>query len=277
MKLAFQGELGAFSHLAATEFFPKSEIKTCQTFEECFRLATENSEYKIIIPIENSLAGRVADIHYLIPKYKLQIYAEYFHSVIHNLVALKGAKLENIKTVRSHSQAIGQCQNIINKNNLKPIISADTAGSAKYVSEKKDKTESALASSLAAEIYDLEIIAGHVEGDPENVTRFLIMGKEIHHPERKDKKYITSCIFRVKSKPAALYKCLGGFATNNVNLCKLESFSAKNSFEQVNFFIDIEGHIEEPMVQKSLEELGFHTESLDILGVYEADKFRFKK
>ena len=185
--------------------------------------------------------------------------------------------MENIKTVRSHSQAIGQCQNIINKNNLKPIISADTAGSAKYISEKKDKTESALASSLAAEIYDLEIIVGHVEDDPENVTRFLIMGKEIHHPERKDKKYITSCIFRVKSKPAALYKCLGGFATNNVNLCKLESFSAKNSFKQVNFFIDLEGHIEEPMVQKSLEELGFHTESLDILGVYEADKFRFKK
>ena len=277
MKLAFQGELGAFSHLAALELFPESEIKTCQTFEECFKLALENSEYKIIIPIENSLAGRVADIHYLIPKYKLQIYAEYFHSVIHNLIGLKGAKLENIKTVRSHSQAIGQCQNIINKNNLKSIISADTAGSAKYISEKKDKTESALASSLAAEFYDLEIIAGHAEDDPENGTRFLIMGKEIHHLERKDKKYITSCIFRVKSKPAALYKCLGGFATNNVNLCKLESFSAKNSFEQVNFFIDIEGHIEEPMVQKSLEELGFHTESLDILGVYEADKFRFKK
>ncbi len=277
MKLAFQGELGAFSHLAALEFFPKSKIKTCQTFEECFKLAMDNSEYKIIIPIENSLAGRVADIHYLIPKYKLQIYAEYFHPVSHNLMGLKGAKLENIKTVRSHSQAIGQCQNIIKKNNLKPIISADTAGSAKYVSEKKDKTESALASSLAAKIYGLEIIAGHVEDDPANVTRFLVMGKEIHYPELRDKKYITSCIFRVKSKPAALYKCLGGFATNNVNLCKLESFSAKNSFKQVNFFIDIEGHIEESMVQKSLEELGFHTENLDILGVYEADKFRFKK
>ena len=152
MKLAFQGELGAFSHLAAVELFTESSIKTCETFEECFKLALENSEYKIIIPIENSLAGRVADIHYLIPKYKLQIYAEYFHSVIHNLIGLKGAKLENIKTVRSHSQAIGQCQNIINKNNLKPIISADTAGSAKYISEKKDKTESALASSLAPEI-----------------------------------------------------------------------------------------------------------------------------
>ena len=277
MKLAFQGELGAFSHLAALQLYPKSEIRACQTFEECFRLAKENFEYKIIIPIENSLAGRVADIHYLIPKYKLQIYAEYFHPVIHNLLGLKGAKLKDIKTVRSHFQAIGQCQNIIQKNNLKPIVSADTAGSAKYISEKKDKTESALASSLAAKIYNLEIIIKHVEDDSKNITRFLIMGKEVHHPEPTNKKYITSCIFRVKSKPAALYKCLGGFATNNVNLCKLESFAAKNSFEQVNFFIDIEGHIEDSPVQKSLEELGFHTESLDILGVYEADKFRFNK
>ena len=223
------------------------------------------------------MAGRVADIHYLIPRYKLQIYAEYFHPVIHNLLGLKGAKLEDIKTVRSHSHAIGQCQNIIQKNNLNPIISADTAGSAKYISEKKDKTESAIASSLAAKIYDLQIIVKHAEDDSRNVTRFLVMGKEIHHPELGNKKYITSCIFRVKSKPASLYKCLGGFATNNVNLCKLESFSAKNTFEQVNFFIDIEGHIEDSSVQKSLEELGFHTESLDILGVYEADKFRFKK
>ena len=205
MKLAFQGELGAYSHLAALEFYPKSEVKTCQTFEECFKLANDNLKYNIIIPIENSLAGRVADIHYLIPKYKLQIYTEYFHPVRHNLLGLKEAKLKDIKTVRSHSQAVGQCQKIIQKNNLQPIISADTAGSAKYVSEKKDKTESAIASSLAAKIYDLKIIAKHIEDDSENVTRFLIMGKEKHHPNLGDRKYITSCIFRVKSKPAALY------------------------------------------------------------------------
>jgi len=277
MKLAFQGELGAYSHLAALELYPKSEIKTCTTFEECFKLAKEKSDYKIIIPIENSLAGRVADIHYLMPKYKLQIYAEYFHPVIHNLLGLKGSDLKKIKTVRSHSQAIGQCQKIIQKNNLKPIIAADTAGSAKYVADKKDKTESAIASSLAAKIYNLEIFEKNIEDDSGNVTRFLVMGKETQQPELRDKKYITSCIFRVKSKPAALYKCLGGFATNNVNLSKLESFSAKNSFEQVNFFIDIDGHIDSPGVKKSLEELGFHTESLDILGVYEADKFRFSK
>ena len=277
MKLAFQGELGAYSHLAALELFPKSEVKICTTFEDCFKLASDNSDYKIIIPIENSLAGRVADIQYLIPKYKLQIYSECFHPVNHHLLGLKGTKLKDIKTVRSHLQAISQCQKIIQKNNLKPIIAADTAGSAKYISKSKNKSDSAIASSLAAKIYDLEIIAHNIEDDPSNMTRFLIMGKNTHHPEFSNKKYITSCIFKVKSKPAALYKCLGGFATNNVNLSKLESFSAKNSFDQFNFFIDIEGHIEETPVQKSLEELGFHTESLDILGVYEADKFRFKK
>ena len=182
MKLAFQGELGAYSHLAALELFPKSEVKTCTTFEDCFRLANENSNYKIIIPIENSLAGRVADIQYLIPKYKLQIYSEYFLSVNHHLLGLKGAKLNDIKTVRSHSQAISQCQKIIQKNNLKSIVSADTAGSAKYVAKNKNKSDSAIASSLAAKIYDLEIIARNIEDDSENVTRFLIMGKKYTSP-----------------------------------------------------------------------------------------------
>ena len=276
MKLAFQGELGAYSHLAALEFFSKPEIKTCTTFEDCFKLASDSHDYRIIIPIENSLAGRVADIQYLIPKYKLQIYAEYFHPVIHNLLGLKGVKLEDIKTVRSHSQAIGQCQNIIQKNNLKPIISADTAGSAKFISEKKDKTDSAIASNLAAKIYSLEILKSNVEDESGNVTRFFIMGKDSKHPEHKDKKYITSCIFKLKSIPAALYKALGGFATNGVNLCKLESFSVKNTFDQVNFYIDIEGHIEDSSLQKALEELGFHTQKLDVLGVYEAHQFRFE-
>ena len=159
---------------------------------------------------------------------------------------------------------------------MKPIISADTAGSAKYVHEKNDKSESAIASELAAKIYDLEIIKSNIEDEPGNVTRFLIMGKESKHPEFKDKKYITSCIFKLKSIPAALYKALGGFATNGVNLCKLESFAVKNTFDQVNFYIDIEGHIEDPSLQKALEELGFHTQKLDILGVYEAHQFRSK-
>ena len=276
IKVAFQGEKGAYSHLACLEIFPDAEATACSTFEEAFQIAKDDSQYKIIIPIENSLAGRVADIHYLIPKYKLQIHAEHFQKVTHNLLGIKGSVLKNIKTVRSHSQAIGQCAKIISENKLKPIISADTAGSAKFVSEKKDKSESAIASGLAAKIYNLEILKSNIEDESGNVTRFFVMGKDSKHPDLRDKKYITSCIFKLKSIPAALYKALGGFATNGVNLCKLESFSVKNTFDQVNFYIDIEGHIEDPSLQKALEELGFHTEQLDILGIYEASKFRFK-
>ena len=275
-QIALQGEQGCFSHLACLEIFPKAKIKFCSTFEETFQLAKDNPKYEIVIPIENSLAGRVADIHYLIPKYKLQVHAEHFHKVNHNLLGIKGSKIKDIKTVRSHSQAIGQCQKMISENNLKPIISADTAGSARFIFEKKDKSEAAIASTLAAKIYNLEILKSNIEDESGNVTRFFIMGKETNHPEIKDKKYITSCIFKVKSIPAALYKALGGFATNGVNLCKLESFSVKNTFDQVNFYIDIEGHIEDPSLQKALEELGFHTQKLDILGVYEAHQFRLK-
>jgi len=277
IKIAFQGERGAYSHLACLEVFPNTEVVTCSTFEEAFQLANDDSKYKIVIPIENSLAGRVADIHYLIPKYKLQIHAEHFQKVNHNLLGIKGSKIADIKTVRSHSQAIGQCRKIISENNLKVIISADTAGSAKFVAEKKDISESAIASELAAKIYNLEILKSNVEDESSNVTRFFVMSKDSKHAEFKNKKYITSCIFKLKSIPAALYKALGGFATNGVNLCKLESFSVKNTFDQVNFYIDIEGHIEDPSLQKALEELGFHTQKLDVLGVYEAHKFRFKK
>ncbi len=276
IKVAFQGEKGAYSHLACLEVFPKVDAVACSTFEEAFQLAKDDSEYKIVIPIENSLAGRVADIHYLIPKYMLQIHAEHFQKVTHNLLGIKGSKIKDIKTVRSHSQAIGQCSKIILNNKLKPIISADTAGSAKFVAKKKDKSESAIASELAAKIYNLEILKSSVEDESGNVTRFFIMGSDSKHTEFKDKKYITSCVFKLKSIPAALYKALGGFATNGVNLCKLESFSVKNTFDQVNFYIDIEGHIEDLSLQKALEELGFHTQKLDVLGVYEAHQFRFK-
>ena len=276
IKVAFQGEKGAYSHLVCLEVFPNVEAVACSTFEKAFQLAKDNLEYKIVIPIENSLAGRVADIHYLIPKYKLQIHAEHFQKVSHNLLVIKGAKIEDIKTVRSHSQAIGQCQKIISDNKLKSIIAADTAGSAKFVSKKNDKSDSAIASELAAKIYNLEILKSNIEDEFGNVTRFLIMGNKTKHPEFKNKKYITSCVFKLKSIPAALYKALGGFATNGVNLRKLESFAIKNTFDQVNFYIDIEGHIEDSSLQKALEELGFHTQKLDILGVYEAHEFRFK-
>ena len=274
MKIVYQGSPGAYSHLAAELIFPNYEYVPSKTFEECFKLCYENDNYKTIIPVENSIAGRVADIQYLINKYKLQIYAEHFQEIRHNLMALENVKFEDIKSVRSHSQAISQCQKIINQNKLEPIIAADTAGSARYIKENNLKNEAAIASELAARIYNLKILKKNIEDNKGNVTRFLIMGKKASHPEFKDKNYITSCIFKVKNKPAALYKCLGGFATNNVNLSKLESFSDQNSFEQYLFICEMYGHIEDTKIQKSLEELAFHTVSLDILGVYEDSHFR---
>ncbi len=274
MKILYQGFPGAYSHLAAKEVFPDAQVMPCNTFEDCFKLCSQNDNLKCIIPVENSIAGRVADIQYLMNKYKLQISAEHFQLVSHNLIANKNTTLSKIKIVRSHSQAISQCQKIIAKYKFSTIIAADTAGSAKYLSKNKNKNEAAIASSLAAKIYNLKILKKNIEDESGNVTRFLVMGRKKSQPNFDKKKYITSCIFKVKNKPAALYKCLGGFATYNVNLSKLESFSDKNSFEQYLFLCDIYGHIEDTKVQKSLEELGFHTVSLDILGVYEASKFR---
>ena len=277
IKVAIQGELGAYSHIAVEKLYKDAEIKTCSTFEETFKQAYNDSSYKIVIPIENSLAGRVADIHYLLPKYKLQIHGEYFLPVEHFLLGKPDAKIEDIKYVRSHAQAISQCQNIIVKRKFKSIISVDTAGSAKDLAEGKDKSIAAIASSLSAKMYNLKIFEKNIEDEKGNVTRFLIMGKNIEQPEyTNDKKFITSCIFRLKSEPSALYKSLGGFATNQVNLTKLESFSVKNTFDQTNFYLDFEGHLEQTGVKKALEELGFHTETLDILGVYESSAYRQK-
>jgi len=188
IKVAFQGEKGAYSHLACVEVFPNIEPKACVTFEETFKLAYENSDYNILIPIENSIAGRVADIHHLIQKYKLQIHDEHFQKVNHNLLGIEGAKLEDIKTVRSHGQAIGQCQKTINENNLISIVSADTAGSAKYISLQNDKSESAIASDFAAKIYGLQILKTNIEDEVGNVTRFLVMGKKKKNPDFGKKK-----------------------------------------------------------------------------------------
>ena len=277
IKVAFQGELGAYSHIAVNEVFNDVEIKTCSTFEETFKTAFEDESYKIVIPLENSLAGRVADIHYLLPKYKLQIHGEHFQTVEHNLIAKPEAQMKDIKFVRSHAQAIGQCQKIIMENSYKTIISADTAGSAKELADSKDNSIAAIASKLSAQIYKLKILKKNIEDEKGNVTRFLIMGKKVQQPEfQKEKKYITTCIFRLKSKPSALYKSLGGFATNQINMTKLESFSVKNTFAQTNFYLDFEGHLDDKPVQNAMEELGFHTERLDILGVYEASTFRQK-
>ena len=278
VKVAFQGEMGAYSHIACEELFPGCRVKACPTFEETFKTAHNDEDYKIIIPIENSLAGRIGDIHHLLPKYKLQIHAEYFQKIEHNLLVKQDAELKDIKYVRSHAQAIDQCQKIILKNKFKTIVSADTAGSAKELSKTKDKSIAAIASELSAKIYNLKILMENIEDESQNTTRFIIMSKKVRQPEYdKNKIFLTSCIFRVKSVPAALFKCLGSFSSNQVNLTKLESFSVKNTFDQTNFYLDVEGHIEQIQVQKALEELGFHTQSLNILGVYESSAFRQKK
>ena len=275
-QIAIQGGPGSFSHMATLKIFKDANIIFCATFEEAFLLATQKAEISLVCPCENTVAGRVPEFHSLLRRYSLQIYAEHFEKINHNLLGVKGATLASIKNVHSHIHALGQCRKIILKQKLKEVIESDTAFSAKYVSEKNDKSKSAIASELAAKIYGLQILKSNVEDEPgANVTRFLVMGKESVHPKfMKEKNFITSCIFQLKSIPSALYKALGSFSGYGINLCRLESFSLKNTFQQVAFYIEIEKHIEDPIMQKALEELGFHTQELTILGCYPASSYR---
>ena len=275
MKILFQGSLGAYSHLAALEVYPDAEIIPCKTFDECFSKANKNDKIRIIIPESNRITGNIG-VEYLIFKYRLNIYAEHFHSVEHHLLGLPGSKIKDIENVYSHAQALSQSTEFIRKNNFVENVRADTAGSAKYVSEKKNKNKAAIASKLSAKIYNLDILESNIEDEKGNLTRFLIMGKKVSQPELKKNKYITSLLFKLKSKPAALYSALSGFAIQGVNLTKLQSYPEKNSFSSYFFLCDLEGHIEEPKVQKSLEELGLHCEDFHVLGVYNSDKFREK-
>ena len=275
MKILFQGSLGAYSHLAAQKVYPDAEIVPCKTFDECFSKADDDDKVRIVIPESNRITGNIG-VEYLIFKYRLNIYAEHFHSIQHHLLGIPGTKLKDIKNVYSHAQALSQSSLFIKKNNLTENVRADTAGSAKYVSDNKNKSEAAIASELSAKIYNLDILASNIENEKVNVTRFLIMGKKILQPELKNKKYITSLLFKLKSKPAALYSALSGFAIQGVNLTKLQSYPEKNSFTSYFFLCDLDGHIEDVKVKKSLEELGLHCDDMHILGVYEADKFREK-
>ena len=275
MKILYQGLPGAYSHLAALEVYPDAEIIPCKTFDECFFKAQQDENFKIIIPESNKTTGNIG-IEYLIFKYRLNIYAEHFHKIEHNLLVLPGTKISDIKNVLSHAQGLSQCSNFIKTNNLTENVRADTAGSAELISKNKKKSDAAIASKLSAKIYKLEIIASNIENEKGNTTRFLNMWKSIQQPEFKKEKYITSFLFKLKSKPAALYQSLGGFAINGVNLTKLQSFPEKNSFASYFFICDLDGHIEEPKVQKSLEELGLHCEDFHVLGVFEADQFREK-
>jgi len=274
-KIYFQGIFGAYSHLAALEIEPNAEIIPCKTFDECFFKASSESDSRMIIPESNRITGNIG-IEYLIFKYRLNIYAEHFQKVEHNLLGQPGASLSDIKDVFSHTQGLSQCSNFIKKNNLVEHIRADTAGSAEAISKKKIKSEAAIASLLSAKIYTLKVLAPNIENEKSNATRFLIMGKKTSQPNFGDKKYITSFLFKLKSKPAALYQSLGGFAINGVNLTKLQSYPEQNSFESYFFLCDLDGHIEDPKVQKSLEELGLHCQDFHVLGVFEADKFREK-
>ena len=274
-KIYFQGTFGAYSHLAALSIFKDAEIIPCKTFDECFLKASKDDSSKIIIPESNRITGNIG-IEYLIFKYRLNIYSEYFQKIEHNLLGLPGTKISDIKDVYSHGQALSQCSKFIKSNSLIEHVRADTAGSAEMVSKEKDKSKAAIASSLSAKTYNLEIIQKNIENEKGNLTRFLIMGKNISQPEFGNKKYITSFLFKLKSKPAALYSALGGFAINGVNLTKLQSYPEKNTFDSFFFLCDLDGHIDDQKVQKSLEELGLHCQDFHVLGVFEADEIREK-
>ena len=273
-KIAFQGELGAYSHLACIEAAPDHNPVACRTFESAMEQVNASECHLAMIPIENSVAGRVADIHYLLGGYDLKIYSEHFQEINHQLMVKPGASLDTIKNVRSHSMAVGQCHAAIKKYNLDVIIMADTAGSAKFISEQGTMEDSAIASTLAADTYGLDIVDTNIQDMKNNTTRFLIMSKELQQERNENLSYLTSCIFEVKSVPSALYKALGGFATNGVNLTKLESFIVDGEFNKAQFYIDLDGHAEDQSVKGALEELSFYTEKLKVLGVYPKHSYR---
>lgn len=273
-KIVFQGEPGANSHLAISQAYPEAEAVACPTFEDAFTSIAEGHADLAMIPIENSVAGRVADIHHLMPASNLHIVAEYFMPVRHQLMAPKGATLKTIKTVESHVHALGQCRKIIRKLGIKAIVAADTAGSAREVAEANDKTRAAIATRLAAEIYGLDILAADVEDEAHNTTRFIVLSREKKWAQRGKGKVITTFLFRVKNVPAALYKALGGFATNGMNMTKLESYMIEGNFFATQFYADVEGHPDDRGLVFALEELSFFSKELRILGVYPAHPFR---
>ncbi len=275
MKIAYQGIPGSYSESCANEMYPGCETLPCKTFDECFEKASQDSSIKSIIPESNKTTGNIG-VEYLIFKYRLNIYAEHFYPIKHNLLGIKGSNLDDIKEVYSHAQALSQSSNFIKKNNFNENVRADTAGSAKYISENNDKTKGAIASELSAKIYNLRVLQKNIQDEKNNVTRFLLMGKEIYQPDLKKENYITSFLFKLKSKPAALYSALSGFAINGVNMTKLQSFPEKNSFSSFFFLCDIEGHIEDQKIKNSLKELGLHCEDMHVLGVFTSDKFRQK-
>ncbi|MDX2307672.1 MAG: prephenate dehydratase [Hyphomicrobium sp.] len=274
LSIAYQGEPGANSHLACLEAFPDCNPRPYPTFEDALAAVKSGEVRYAMIPIENSVAGRVADIHHLLPGAGLYIAGEHFLRVRHQLMAKPGATLQTIKTVLSHTQALGQCRNTLRSLGVKPVPEADTAGSARIVAEGEDLTAAAIASRLAADIYGLTILKTDIEDEAHNTTRFVILSKEPEDAEPEDGPVITTFIFRVRNVPAALYKALGGFATNGVNMTKLESYQTEGTFNATMFFADIEGHPVNRHVRLALEELSFFSTEIVVLGTYLASPYR---
>ncbi|WP_297323385.1 prephenate dehydratase [uncultured Bartonella sp.] len=278
-KIAFQGDYGANSDTACRNMFPDMEPLPCTTFEDALH-AVESGEADLgMIPIENTLAGRVADIHHLLPQSKLFIVGEYFLPIHFQLMVLPGVKREEIKSIHSHIHALGQCRNIIRDNHWRAVVATDTAGAAKFIKQAGDRSQAALAPKLAAKLYGLDIIAENVEDGENNITRFVVLSRnEVRAPQPKHgEKVITSFLFRVRNVPAALYKAMGGFATNGVNMTKLESYQVGGTFNATQFFADIEGHPDDLMVRLALEELEFFSTKIRIVGVYPASPERQTK
>jgi len=275
-KIAFQGELGANSHIACNEAYPGYQPLPCSTFEDAFAAVRDGRADLAMIPIDNSVAGRVADIHHLMPQSKLHIVAEWFLPVQHQLMAPKGATLKTIRTVESHIHALGQCRNIIRALGVRPVVAADTAGAAREVAEAGDISRAALATKLAAKIYRLRILKKDVADAKHNTTRFVVLARKPSWASRKDRQVITTFVFQVRNIPAALYKALGGFATNGINMTKLESYMVNGSFAATQFYADVQGHPKDRGLALALEELEFVSQpkTLKILGVYPAHAFR---
>ncbi|MEO0342045.1 MAG: prephenate dehydratase [Pseudomonadota bacterium] len=272
--VSFQGVLGAYSHQACREVFPNAEAVPCPTFEATIASVKSGAADLAMLPVENSTYGRVADIHRLLPESGLHIVAEHFLRIKIALLAVRGTRLSDIKTARSHTVLLGQCSRFLGENNILPVVGADTAGSAKTVAERAEPTEAALASELAGETYGLEVLARGVEDRDDNTTRFLVMSPNPKFSEQNGSRMLTTFVFRVRNIPAALYKAMGGFATNGVNMVKLESYMVDGSFTATQFYADIIGHPDDPEVARALEELSYFTDYLEILGVYPIDAFR---
>ncbi len=271
--IAYQGEPGANSHIACSDVYPGWDTLPCASFEDAFTAIGEGRADLGMIPIENSLAGRVADIHHFLPDSGLHIIGEYFLPIHFHLLGVKGARLEDLRSVYSHVHALGQCRKIIKRYGLKAVTTGDTAGSAREVAEWGDKSRASLAPELAAEIYGLDVLARFVEDEDHNTTRFIILSREPLR-ERIDGPMLTTFVFRVRNVPSALYKALGGFATNGVNMTKLESYMVNGEFAATQFLVDVEGHPEDPNLARALEELKFFSETVTILGAYPAHPFR---